>query len=131
MKRILWALVVVVLAISVAGCGQANNVLSVQAASGLTAKMVMVPTQPAPMKETSVRLTLKDENNQPLSGADVQLGLYKLNKSMPPYFLQTDYDGNGVYEAQVTFPIDGDWQVMVNVLTGGARQQFMYILHIN
>ena len=54
-----------------------------------------------------------------------------LNMAMPPYFLQTEYDGNGVYEAQFAFPMPGDWQVMAEVRAGAERRQFIFIVHID
>ncbi len=51
--------------------------------------------------------------------------------SMPPYFVETDYDGNGVYQALVTFSMPGEWQVMVDVTVAGAHRQFMYVFNVD
>ncbi len=76
MKRIILVMVVAILSVLMMGCGHANPVLPItQAASGVSATLVMDPYPLVQLEESILRLTLKDANNLPVSGADVRLDL--------------------------------------------------------
>jgi hypothetical protein len=102
-----------------------------QSARGVSAAFRISPYPAVQMEETNLQLTLKDENNQPITGARVQLDLSKLDISMPPYFLQANDGGNGVYQVQGSFSLAGNWQIRVDVFVGGRHRQFTYFLDVD
>jgi hypothetical protein len=132
MKRIFWILGILALSLPMVGCMQRDPVLPLtQDMSGISAALVMNPYPPTQMEGTKLQLTLQDPNNQPISGARVQLDLSKLDISMPPYFLQAVDEGNGIYQVQGTFPMSGDWQIRVDVFFAGKHRQFNYLLEVD
>ena len=102
-----------------------------QSASGVSAAFRISPYPAVQMEETNLQLTLRDENNQPITGARVQLDLSKLDISMPPYFLQANDGGNGIYQVQGSFSLAGNWQIRVDVFVGGRHRQFTYFLDVD
>ena len=132
MKRVFLVLLVLALSLPLVGCMQVDPVLPLtQDMSGISAALVMNPYPPTQMKEANLQLTLQDPNNQPISGAKVQLDLSKLDISMPPYFLQANDEGNGIYQVDGTFPMSGDWQIRVDVFFAGKHRQFNYLLEVD
>jgi hypothetical protein len=132
MKRIFLILGILALCLPMVGCMQRDPALPLtQDTSGISAALVMNPYPPTQMKEANLQLTLQDPNNQPISGARVQLDLSKLDISMPPYFLQAVDEGNGIYQVQGTFPMSGDWQIRVDVFFAGKHRQFNYLLEVD
>jgi len=102
-----------------------------QSANGVSAAFRISPYPPLQLEETNLQLTLKDENNQPITGARVQLDLSKLDISMPPSFLQASDGGDGIYQVQGSFSMSGDWQIRVDVFVGGKHRQFTYYLDVD
>ncbi len=132
MKRVVSIFLVLTLCLPLVGCMQGDPVLPLtQDMSGISAALVMSPYPPTQMKESNLQLTLQDPNNQPISGAKVQLDLSKLDISMPPYFLQAQDEGNGIYQVVGTFPMSGDWQIRVDVFFAGKHRQFNYLLEVD
>jgi hypothetical protein len=132
MRRAFLILLVLGLSFSLAGCISGDPVLPLtQDMSGISAALNMNPYPPVQMEDANLQLTLQDANNQPVSGATVQFDLSKLNMSMPPYFLKANENGNGIYQAQGSFYMPGDWQVRVDVFIGGAHRQFIYLLRVD
>jgi hypothetical protein len=132
MKRAFLILMVLALLLSLVGCMQRDPVLPLtQDKSGISAALVMNPYPPTQMEEANLQLTLQDPNHQPISGARVQLDLSKLDISMPPYFLQAEDEGNGIYQVQGTFPVPGEWQIRVDVFFAGKHRQFNYLLEVD
>jgi hypothetical protein len=132
LRQILYLVVIAGLVIPLSGCGHVDPALPLtQAMSGISAALVMDPYPPSQMEEANLQLTLHDQNNQPISGAKVQVDLSKLDISMPPYFLQANDEGNGIYQVQGTFPVSGDWQIRIDVFFGGTHRQFNYLLEVD
>ena len=50
---------------------------------------------------------------------------------MPPYFLQANDGGDGIYQVQGSFSMSGDWQIRVDVFVGGTHRQFTYFLDVD
>ena len=118
--------------IPLSGCVQGDPLLPLtQDMSGISARLVMDPYPPTQMEAANLQLTLQDQDKQPISGAKVQLDLSKLDISMPPYFLQANDEGNGIYQVQGTFPMSGDWQIRVDVFFAGKHRQFNYLLEVD
>jgi hypothetical protein len=132
MKRAILILLILGLACGLGSCVYVDPVLPMtQDMSGVSATLNMNPYPMVQMADANLQLTLKDENNQPVNGATVQFDLSKLSMSMPPYFLKASENGDGVYQAQGSFYMPGDWQVRVDVFIGGAHRQFIYQLKVN
>jgi hypothetical protein len=131
MRRIFFIILILGLLIALVGCSHADSALPLtQATSGISAALMMEPYPPTQMKEANLRLTLQDQDNQPVTGARVQFDLSKLDLSMPPYFLGAFDDGNGIYQASGTFTMSGDWQIRVDVFVEGTHRQFTYLLKV-
>ncbi len=132
MKRVLLIFLVLALSLPLVGCMQRDPALPLtQDMSGISAALVMKPYPPTQMEASNLQLTLEDPNNQPISGARVQLDLSKLDISMPPYFLQANDEGNGIYQVEGTFPMSGEWQIRVDVFFAGKHRQFNYLLEVD
>jgi len=132
MKRALLVILILGLCCGLAGCMVGDPVLPLtQDMSGISAALNMNPYPMVQMQDANLQLTLHDENNQPVSGATVQFDLSKLNMSMPPYFLRAKENRDGVYRAQGSFYMPGDWQIRVDVFVGGAHRQFIYQLKVD
>ena len=131
-RRILLIAIISVVGLPLFGCIHGDPVLPlIQDTSGISAALMMNPYPPTQMEAANLQLTLQDPNNQPISGAKVQLDLSKLDISMPPYFLQANDEGNGTYQAQGMFPMRGDWQIRVDVFFAGKHRQFTYLLEVD
>jgi YtkA-like len=132
MRRILLIAIIIVVCIPLSGCIHSDPIQALtQDMSGISVALAMDPYPPTQMETANLRLTLQDPNNQPISGAKVQLDLSKLDISMPPYFLQAKDEGNGIYQVLGTFPMSGNWQILVDVFFEGKHRQFNYLLEVD
>ena len=86
------------------------------------------PDPPTPMREVTLRLTLRDAQGQPMSGATVQFDLTMPGMQMPTNQPQVMEVGNGVYQAQAIFTMAGEWQVRADVTRAGEREEFTFPL---
>lgn len=114
------------------GCGQkdgeagapspAPQPVQTQAPSGAgfaDVKLAMVPYPPVALKETVMTATIADDNDKPLTGADVVFDL-----SMPSMYHGENRPaaketGPGVYTAKGIFTMGGKWLVKVEVKAQG------------
>lgn len=132
MGRIVLIFAAITLLISLMGFSHAVPTLPLtQATNGISAALRIDPYPPTQMEDANLQLTLHDENNQPITGAKVQVDLSKLDISMPPYFLQASDGGNGTYQAQGTFSMSGGWQIRVDVFVAGTHRLFTYYLDVD
>jgi hypothetical protein len=132
MQRVLLILLVLGLSLALVGCMHSDPALPLtQDMRGVSAALNLRPYPPVQMEEANLQLILKDQSNQPVTGATVQFDLSKLDMSMPPYFLKANDDGNGIYQVQGFFYMPGDWQIRVDVFIGAAHRQFIYHLEVN
>ena len=130
--RIVLVLAATGILITLMGFSHADPALPLtQSVNGISAAFKISPYPPTQLEDTNLQLTLKDENNQPISGAKVQLDLSKLELSMPPYFLQAKDGGDGIYQVQSSFSMSGDWQVLFDVYIAGKHRRFTYFLNVD
>jgi hypothetical protein len=112
------------------GCGGATSGSTsfTQTAGDLTAMLAVEPFPPVPMETTTLKLTLQDQSNQPISGATVGFDLTMPAMEMPPNHPQAVEQGQGVYLAETTFTMAGEWQIRVDVSYANTSEQFTFNL---
>jgi hypothetical protein len=79
---------------------------------------MIAPATPVIGTVTSVRITLRDADRNPIDGAHLQLEAHMSHPGMRPVVASAIERVEGVYEAQLRFTMTGDW---VLVLTGTMR----------
>lgn len=68
--------------------------------------------------------TLTDESGQPLGGAAVKATFMRPTQDGMDFVAELAESADGVYTAQVDFPVDGLWDVRVFAIEGGQDFQF-------
>ena len=80
---------------------------------------VYLPALSGPGQAIAMRLT--DSNGQPLSGGTVIVMAERMTRYAQQFRLSLTDEGNGLYQAPITFPIAGRWFVSVLADINGAR----------
>jgi nitrogen fixation protein FixH len=114
-----------------AGCGVPGGTaptVAVTKAAGSSATLGIDPNPPSAMQEVTLRLTLRDAQDRPLSGATVQLDLTMPGMQMPVNRPQVMEVGDGVYQARALLTMAGEWQVRADVSSAGGREEFTFAL---
>ena len=118
-KDFLSSLVLVVLIFFLFGCGQAETQEFTQTQNGITADFSMSPASPTMMEPVTLSLSLTDINGQALEGEQVSYDLTMPGMTMPPNQLQASDHGQGLYLADATFTMSGNWRAEANVTYNG------------
>ncbi len=83
---------------------------------------MIAPATPVIGTVTSVRITLRDADRNPIDGAHLQLEAHMSHPGMRPVVASAIERVEGVYEAQLRFTMTGDWVLLVSaVLPDGER----------
>ena len=80
------------------------------------------PSPPLAGTPTVVRLTLRDRDQKPVTGARLRLEGLMSHPGMAPVTAAVTERGNGEYEAPLQFTMAGDWILLVTgELPGGGQ----------
>ena len=100
---------------TVAACGGRDAVRDVRVV------LVVDPVKPAVGTDSTVRVTLDDENG-PLRGARVQVEAYMSHPGMAPLVVDASEIVAGTYTARIPFSMVGEWTlVATGALADGRR----------
>jgi hypothetical protein len=125
-KSLLSLLTLVALTFSLSGCGQTTTQDFTQTQNGITAVFSMTPNSPVMMKPVTLSLTLTDSKGNAIKGADVAYDLTMPGMTMPPNQPQATDKGKGVYQADATFTMSGDWHAEAAVTYKGVTTPFTF-----
>ncbi|MCB2178284.1 FixH family protein [bacterium] len=113
------------------GCGQTPTQDFTQTQNGITANFSMSPASPKMMEPVALSLILTDGNGQKIEGAQVLYDLTMPSMKMPPNQPQAQDVGNGLYDAQATFTMAGDWRAEATVTYDGEKTTFAFDFSID
>ena len=99
------------------GCRRGNS----DDISGINVDLTVSPDPPT-VGLATIRLVLSDADDQPLSGAVVELEGNMNHAGMVPVFSQATETDPGQYEAPLEFTMGGDWFVLVKVSLPDGRE---------
>jgi hypothetical protein len=125
-KNLLISLVLVVLASYCCGCQQKEPREFTQTQNGITATYTMDPALPGMMEPVTLSLSLTDLNGQAIESAQVAFDLTMPGMSMPPNQPQASDKGGGLYIAESTFTMSGDWRAQAAVILNGETTTFIF-----
>jgi hypothetical protein len=129
MKQIGPILLPVLIALLMSSCGGAESpVMDTQTSGSLTARLQVVPYPPVPMEDSTLEVTLRDSEQQPVSGALVVFDLTMPAMEMPVNRPQATEEEGGVYRADAIFTMAGEWQIRVDVSYQGEDEVFLFPL---
>lgn len=132
MKKIFYSsLVLVALAFSLFGCGQAKTKELTQSQNGITAVFSMSPASPSMMEPVTLLFSLTDANGKVIEGAQVAYDLTMPGMAMPPNQPQATDEGSGHYNADAIFTMSGDWRAEATVTYNGETTIFAFDFSIN
>ena len=103
--------------IGLIGCGRTQT----SDISEIGIELSVSPSPPATGLATLV-LNLTDEQNQPISGATIELEGNMTHAGMIPVFSQARENQPGIYEAPLEFTMGGDWFIIVSATLPDGRQ---------
>ncbi|MEZ0232121.1 MAG: FixH family protein [Methylophilaceae bacterium] len=78
----------------------------------------------------TVKVTLRDANNQPIHGADIRLALWRMANSADDRKLSFKETGDGVYTAELLLPDEGRWITELYIQHGEddfLKKQSLYV----
>ncbi len=81
-----------------------------------------VAPDPPAVGPANVTLTLSNANNQPISGAKIELEGNMSHAGMTPVFSQATEVEPGKYQAPLEFTMGGDWYILVKATLPDGRQ---------
>jgi hypothetical protein len=117
--RVLTAALVLACSLStacLAGCAPPDS------AKAITVSWTLDPSPPIVGEPIAARLTLRDRNQQPVTGAQLRLEGLMSHPGMKPVLAAVVERGDGTYEAALRFTMAGDWILLVTgELPGGGR----------
>ena len=125
-KNLLSSLVLVALALLLLSCGGNNTQEFTQTQNEITATFSIAPASPTVMEPVTLLLSLTVAKGQAIVGAQVAYNLTMPGMTMPPNQLQAMDEGNGLYTADATFTMSGDWRAEVTVDYGGELTIFNF-----
>lgn len=105
-------MVLVTLVLSAAGCQRASQQQGGDEAPDVAIALTLAP-DPAVVGRAQLTVTLADQANQAIDGATVRLKGDMSHAGMQPVLADAGGDGGGVYTADLTWTMAGDWFVTV------------------
>lgn len=99
------------------GCGRGQT----SDVSEIGIDLSVSPSPPTTGPATLV-LTLTDERDEPISGAEIELEGNMSHAGMTPVFSQAEEIEPGQYEAPLEFTMGGDWFILVKVTLPDGRE---------
>jgi hypothetical protein len=119
-------LAMVLLVFLLPGCGRDSAPDFKKIQNGMTAVLSMSPASPAMMEPVRLSLTLTDAKGQVLEGADVKYDLTMPGMAMAPNRPLATDEGQGLYLAQATFTMSGDWRAQAVITYSGETTTFTF-----
>ncbi len=111
---------------SLLGCAQKDTPAFTQTQDGITATFSISPASPVAMEPVTLSLSLTDANGQAIEGAQVAYDLTMPGMSMPPNQPQATDQGQGLYLADATLTMSGDWRAAAAVTYNGQTTTFNF-----
>jgi hypothetical protein len=130
MKNTARLLLLIILVLFLTGCRQDTSREVSQTSGGLTATLSIDPYPPVSMKPITLLLALSDAEGHTLDGAQIVYNLTMPGMEMPPNQPQASDEGGGLYRAETTFTMSGDWQVQAMVTRNGEPITFTFDISV-
>ena len=111
-------IVMFILTVSLLSCKSSSVGALTQTSNKITGILTFEPDPLIAMKTATLKLQLSDQNGNPIEGAHVSYDLTMPAMKMPPNQPQAIAQASGLYIAETTFSMSGDWQAAVTILQG-------------
>jgi hypothetical protein len=119
-------LVGALLALALGSCQGDSSQSYTQNKDGIVALFQLSPSSPVMMEPVSLSLSLTGSGGEPIEEAQVSYDLTMPGMTMPPNKPQARYEGRGVYMADATFTMAGEWRAQAVVIYGGETTTFTF-----
>jgi nitrogen fixation protein FixH len=116
-KKVL--IILFLLLVTLTACSQSSVGALTQSSEDMTGMLTFNPDPIDSMTPVTLSLQLTDSSGQAIDDAQVSYDLTMPAMSMPPNQPQATSQGNGLYTAQTTFSMSGEWQAAVTIVQGG------------
>ena len=124
-RRVLTAVVIFACSLATACAAPGCDVHSdrqPESSGAINVSWTLDPSPPFAATPTVVRLTLRDRDQKPVTGARLRLEGLMSHPGMAPVTTAVTERGNGEYEAPLQFTMAGDWILLVTgELPGGGQ----------
>ena len=123
-RRVLTAAVIIACSLAVACAAPGCDVYRdrERESSEVSVSWTLDPSPPLAGTSLVVRLTLRDREQKPITGARLRLEGLMSHPGMAPVTADLTERGNGDYEAPLQFTMAGDWVLVVTgELAGGGQ----------
>jgi hypothetical protein len=107
----------IILTFLLVGCRRGSN----DDISGINVDLTVSPDPPT-VGLATIKLVLSNADDQPISGAVVELEGNMNHAGMVPAFSQATETDPGLYEAPLEFTMGGDWFILVKVSLPDGRE---------
>jgi hypothetical protein len=101
--------------LALAACGRGASDLP-----DVTVELSVAP-EPPQIGPATITVSLRGADNEPLTGASVQLEGNMSHAGMVPVFAQAMETAPGLYEANLEFTMGGDWFILVQAILADGR----------
>ena len=124
-RRVLTAVVILLCSLA-AGCAASGCDVhwdrERESSGAISVSWTLDPSPPFAATPTVVRLTLRDRDQKPVTGARLRLEGLMSHPGMAPVTATVTERGNGEYEGPLQFTMAGDWILLVTgELPGGGQ----------
>lgn len=119
-------LVGALLALALGSCQGNSSQSYTQNKDGIVALFQLAPSSPVMMEPVSLSLSLTGSGGEPIEEAQVSYDLTMPGMTMPPNKPQARDEGRGVYMADATFTMAGEWRAQAVVIYGGETTTFTF-----
>lgn len=106
------------LIITLTACSKSGLGALTQSSNNITGVLTFDPDPFEVMSPVTLSLQLTDATGQPINDAQVSYDLTMPAMKMPANQPQAIFQGEGLYTAQTTFSMSGEWQADVIVVQG-------------
>ena len=107
-------------------CTQSNIGALTQTNNDITGTLNFDPDPVEVMTPVTLSLQLADSSGKAIDGAQVSYDLTMPAMPMAPNQPQASLQGNGVYIAETTFSMSGDWQAAVTIEKDGQTSTLTF-----
>lgn len=122
--------------LTLAACGMNDSTGSatpgqIMTVDGITINLQTQPAQAVINQPQTWLVTLTDAAGQPIENADVYIELDMPAMKMGQNNPLATAKGNGAYQAEGLYSMDGEWHVIVHAEVGGSDHAAMFIIKVN
>ena len=110
--------------------GKASSAPLVQTDGDLSATLEFMPDPPTVMQDATLLLTLRDADDNLVSGASVMFDLTMPAMEMPENQPTATEEEDGIYRADTVFTMSGEWQIDAKVTIEGPQKAFTFLINI-